>query len=75
MYTAWQVERFAREERLKPFKDYAARPGKGRKAASDLGQRQTPGEMLAAFQDRIQAGAPIAIEIVDAPRRRSIAHP
>lgn len=65
MYGAWQTERFAREDKLKPFSQYASKSKKTSKA----GARQTAGEMLAAFQNRAQSGAPIAIEMVDGPRR------
>ncbi len=65
MYGAWQTERFAREDKLKPFGRYVSSSTKTSKATA----RQTGAEMLAAFQNRAQAGAPIKIEMVDGPRR------
>lgn len=65
MYGAWRAEAFAREDKLKPYEQYRSKSKKTSKA----GARQTAGEMLAAFQNRAQAGAPIAIEMVERPRR------
>lgn len=66
MYGAWQTERFAREDKLKPFGQYATKSKKTSKA----GTRQMAAEMLAALQSCAQSHAPMKVELVDGPRTR-----
>lgn len=53
LFAAWQGERFAREEKLKAFRDYA-RDLKRR-------ERQPKAEMLNRFRELAAAGVPMTI--------------
>lgn len=64
-YAAWKNEWFRRQEVLEPFGTYAP------KNRQPEGDRQTPQEMLASLASRASSGAPIRMELVDAPRPRS----
>jgi hypothetical protein len=62
LFGAWQGERFAREERLKPFKHY-------RKELSQRGPRgavaaQSPAERLLVFRAIAASGVGLKIERV-----------
>jgi len=57
LYGAWQGERFAREDKLQPFKRYLS-PAKTTDAGSPS---QTPMEALAVFHGLQSAGIPIKI--------------
>ena len=57
LHTAWQGERFARAEKLKPFKSYAKALAT---KATDQGP-QTPAEKLATFHTLAAAGVPLKI--------------
>lgn len=59
LYGAWATERFAREEKLRGFR-YYAKEMLGR----DKRTRQTPMEMLAAFESLRGAGVPMTIRRV-----------
>lgn len=63
-YAGWKAIWYHRQERLEPFASYAARE----RPQAD-GERQRPEEMLASLASRAGTGAPISIELVDAPRR------
>lgn len=57
LYSAWQGERFAREDKLRPFKKYLfeARVSKG------LQRAQSPMEALAVFETLKGSGIPMKI--------------
>ena len=54
MFEAWQGERLAREEKLKPLQQYLPK----RKVR---GRRQAPAEVLAVFTSLESAGVPTRI--------------
>jgi len=57
LYGAWQSERFAREDKLKPFKRYLAQS----KTAAKPQQSQTGMEALAVFESLKSSGVPMKI--------------
>lgn len=57
LFSAWQVERFAREDKLRPFKTYL----KQVRVAKETQQPQTPMERLAVFHSLQGAGVPLKI--------------
>ncbi len=65
LFGAWQGERFAREERLKPFKHYRKelkqRGAKGAVAA------QSPAERLSVFRAIAASGIGLTIERIRHP--------
>lgn len=65
-FGAWQAEWFRRQEALKPFGEYAP-PVDSR----DESERQSAQDMLASLVSKASQGAPITVELVDAPRRSS----
>ncbi len=66
-FGAWQAEWFRRQEALKPFGEYAAPAER-----SDENERQSAQEMLASMVSKASQGAPITVELVDAPRRKGV---
>lgn len=57
LYSAWQTERFAREDKLRPFRKYL---GEAR-ATKGLQRAQTPIEALAVFETLKGSGVPMTI--------------
>ena len=57
MFGAWQGERFAREDKLKPLSQYQ-RQAKTKRRPS---RRQRPAETLAVYEALASSGAPIKI--------------
>ena len=57
LYGAWQGERFAREDKLQPFKQYLSRA----KTTDTAKPSQTPMEALAVFHGLQSAGIPMKI--------------
>jgi len=57
LYSAWQGERFAREDKLRPFKKYL---GEARSSAT-LKPAQTSLEALAVFETLKGSGVPMKI--------------
>lgn len=53
MFGAWQGERFQREEKLKPFRDYARELRRR--------ERQSKSEMLNRFREIAASGVPMKI--------------
>jgi hypothetical protein len=60
LYGAWQSERFARVDKLKPLSSYLKETRK--KPVGRVGDRQTPQEMLAALQNIAGTGVALKIE-------------
>jgi hypothetical protein len=58
LYTAWQGERFTREDKLKPFKKYLSEA----RSSKSLQRAQTPGEALAVFHSLHASGVPMQIK-------------
>lgn len=67
MFGAWQTERFAREERLKPFGQYVKSPPKSGQTSSSADRPSAGQAMLAGLLAHKQAGAPMTIRRL--PRR------
>jgi hypothetical protein len=64
LYSAWQGERFTREDKLKPFNKYLSEA----RASKSLQRAQTAGEALAVFSSLHASGVPMKITRIGSPR-------
>ena len=64
IYGAWQTERFAREEKLKPFGQYVKSAAKASENPAETATMSRGQAMLAGLLAHQQAGAPMTVRRV-----------